>query len=295
MIDRVRVATPESDRSRIVLDTSAGRNLGQSEAEPPYLSVLSEMKAAGYVIHLADGAWAELLNQRNRGSMSDAVFERVISRLDRILNSDVPVFLSGSDLRGYLGEDVGEPAWTEADFVGTSGRAMAFLRNATILTPNVQLAGGQRAAEEVLQEAREAWMSHFDRMLEELPPTTEDDELGGPTFEAFRRMVDSESDLPHPHMSRRMDLGIRYAWRQHVRRNRAREPYNPASHRRRNDGIDFDLYYFLMLPALLVTDDTGFGARLEPIQSFQRSWIYTPEQLAAAWRSGTIAMPTWPT
>ncbi len=294
MSNGVRVATPAPGCARIVLDTNAARNLGESEGLPPYLDVLIEMTAAGHVVHLADGAWAELLAQRHRGSLGDVVFERMMTRLVPLLSTEVPVFLSGNDLRGYLGEDMGEPAWTESEFVGTSQRAMALLRAATVLSPNAQLPEGHRAAEEVLQEVRDAWIAHFDRMLEELPPTAEDDELGGPTFEAFCRRVDDESDLPHPPMSKRMDLGIRYAWRQHVRKNRERGAYNPASPKKLNDGIDFDLYYFLMLPALLVTDDAGFGAKLDPIESFQRSWIYATARLTQAWRSGTIAAATWP-
>jgi hypothetical protein len=287
------IPRPNERCARIVLDTNVARDLGEMESEPLFLQVFEEMAAAGYVFHLADGAWAELLDQRERGSIGDVVLDRMFVRLDRILNAEAPVFLGNRDVRAFIGEDVEGVAWTQENFVATSQRALAILRAAEV---NGEVASSEdrtRASAEVLQEAREGWIAHFDQMLQDFPPTAADDELGGPTFDAFVSRVDGESNLPHPPMSKRLDLGLRYAWRQHVRRNRSQEPYDPESHKKRNDGIDFELYYFMMLPCLLVTSDSGFGSRLAPIQSFQRSWIYTPEQLAEARQANSVTLPNW--
>ena len=55
-----------------------------------------------------------------------------------------------------------------------------------------------------------------------------------------------------------MDLRVRYFWRQFVRSKRERQPYDPASPKKRNDGIDFTIYTYLALPALIVAEELDF-------------------------------------
>jgi hypothetical protein len=278
-------------KTKVVLDTNVARELGDASRDPPFLLTFEAMAKANFVFHLADGAVAELLTQRFRGSIHDDVFNRMIERLGRILDTTVPVFLGSRDIRAYIGEDRESDGWTFKDFASLSQRTFTGLCEATAGPSQTE---SYMAIEEVLQEARNGWIGQFDQMLREFPLTPHDNELGGPTFGKFVRRLDETTKLPHPPISKRLDLGIRYAWRQHVRRNREDEPYKPESPKKRNDGIDFELYYFLMLPCLLVTSDSGFGKRLDPIKSFQRRWIFTPATLADAHQAGTLEAPTWP-
>jgi hypothetical protein len=73
-----------------------------------------------------------------------------------------------------------------------------------------------------------------------------------------------------------------------------KEPYDPESPKKRNDGIDADLYRYLLLPALIVTQDKAFFGGLSDIQSFQKGWFYTPQLLADEWLNGNQRAPTWP-
>ncbi|HDR9000093.1 TPA: hypothetical protein QDB01_006105 [Burkholderia vietnamiensis] len=78
-----------------------------------------------------------------------------------------------------------------------------------------------------------------------------------------------------------------------MRTRKTKEPYNPGSSNHLNDGIDFDLYRYLMLPAFVVSDDNGFHSKIADIKSPQRTWFKKPEELAAAWERGELSCPTW--
>ncbi len=71
-------------------------------------------------------------------------------------------------------------------------------------------------------------------------------------------------------------------------------PYDPTSLKKLNDGIDFDLYRYLMLPAFVVADDSGFFTKITDIPSFQVKWFCKPQALADAWSRGESPVPHWP-
>jgi hypothetical protein len=95
-------------------------------------------------------------------------------------------------------------------------------------------------------------------------------------------------------MEVRLDLQMRLFWRQFVRSVKLKERYNPASQKNKNDGIDFDFYYYLALPALVVSIDDGFFGRISDIKSFQKSWFFKPQELADSWLRGDRPWPSWP-
>ncbi len=63
---------------------------------------------------------------------------------------------------------------------------------------------------------------------------------------------------------------------------------------RANDGIDFRVYTYLALPALIVAMESGFFSSIESIRSFQISWIKKPDTLADIWKNGIRPAPEWP-
>ena len=95
-------------------------------------------------------------------------------------------------------------------------------------------------------------------------------------------------------MSTRLDLTLRHMQHKVESRTKAKQPYNPASPKKRNDGIDFTLDFALMLPALLCTSDGGYYGALKNIASFQAAWVYKPDELAEAWSRSTVVRPQWP-
>lgn len=78
-----------------------------------------------------------------------------------------------------------------------------------------------------------------------------------------------------------------------MRTRKSKEPYDPTSVKKVNDGIDFDLYCYLMLPAFVVASERGFYGEIADIKSLQRDWFWRPEELAAARAVGERPRPIW--
>lgn len=60
-------------------------------------------------------------------------------------------------------------------------------------------------------------------------------------------------------MSPLLDAGLR----------KANDVCNPASQKKRSDGIDLDLYCYLVPPAFVVVEESRFHTRVEDIRSPQ--------------------------
>jgi hypothetical protein len=110
-------------------------------------------------------------------------------------------------------------------------------------------------------------------------------------LQAMLRSHDQRAALTPP-LSMRLDLQTRYSWRQYKRsRGRLSHRYDPTNRGKRNDGIDFNLYTYLALPALIVAGEGGFFGSIADITSFQREWIMRPATLAQAWERGERPRP----
>ena len=150
------------------------------------------------------------------------------------------------------------------------------------------------SADNELQSEREAWFAIFEK-LGKFDVTSE------PLNEyehsqLTRALTGSDSSVPElsPPLSIRWDLQMRLFWRQYVRSKKTSEPYDPTSPRKKNDGIDFDLFHYFLLPAFVVATDSGFFEKLGDITSFQTGWFWKPDALAQAWVDGERPFPTWP-
>lgn len=161
----------------------------------------------------------------------------------------------------------------------------------TVREHRYKVAAPQTAAETALASEREDWRTHFDEMAflpKGIIVANDKDLIAKMAAEVDRGMQ------CHPPLSVRLDLPIKHLYRQHHLHNRAKEPYNPQSKKKENDGIDFDIYYVFILPAFLVTIEGGFFRALKEIDSYQTSWVWKPEELAKAWEDGLRPTPTWP-
>ncbi|MNG13289.1 hypothetical protein D3C84_969600 [compost metagenome] len=133
-------------------------------------------------------------------------------------------------------------------------------------------------------------MLEFQQKLQDLNNLKE---LDGKVLNAALADLDADRPLAGISMGARCDLQIRYLYRQWVRTRKSKRAYYPATHNNRNDGIDFDFYRFLMLPALVLTEDKGFLSRISDIPSSQKNWFMTPQELANSWQHGDRPWPTW--
>ena len=276
-----------AERPLVVLDTSPVRNIAHSDVVPTWVGAFARMRDSGYVFCLADGAFAELLTQRCENRIDEAGHQRMISSLRQFLYRDVPVLPGKVDILAMLGLRKQQKHWSAKEVRTLSQTAWARLATAKPGDPcaTVELdeeRSGYRAA---FKELEHAW--------EASDKSVALDAQAHPQLD-IALAAQREHGRVKPDLDVRNDLQVRWLWRQFVRSQLPNDAYNPESPKKRNDGIDFDLYSYLALPALLVATDAGFFEKITDIHSPQKSWFWKPEQLAAAFERGARPQARWP-
>ncbi|CAE6763873.1 hypothetical protein G2912_14625 [Paraburkholderia aspalathi] len=285
------------EQTIVVLDTSPVRNIAYADATPAWVATFVEMADDGYAFSLADGALAELLAQYNRGSLTDGDLTKILAAISQFLNPDLPILPGKRDIMAMIGEST-DGDWCEDDVREFALRGWAVLNDPSLLDEE-----RREELTQALQYDRDEWIGWFAKFDSRYArwtaeqPGREKQELN----QYKHDLLDEElADLaahgrnPQPTMAMRLDLQMRYIWRQWVRTRQKRDGYDPTSEKKVNDGIDLDLYRYLILPALVVTDDRGFHERLADIKSDQRHWFWRPQALADAWVRGERPRPVWP-
>lgn len=285
----------------VALDTNVLRDL--CYAEPSWLPVFVEMAHDRYEFCIADNAIAEIVAQFERAAMTDTEYQTAMGRLSTFISPLLPVLPGKFDLRGMIEAlEKGETfAPREAHVLSLAtwallegAKSLADLRKGIEYNDgprSFRMSAKQDGADDALQEERDHWIGHI-KQYDILPkgelPKHSTDVLAG-----MRDAIDKDVNV-EPKMSVRLDLALRQMQRQVEARTRAKEPYNPETHRKRNDGIDFTLTFALMLPALLCTSDGNYCTTLRQLPSFQTAWVYKPDELADAWAKKTVVDPRWP-
>ncbi|UVL11450.1 hypothetical protein LOY39_12480 [Pseudomonas rhodesiae] len=297
-----RLLVPD-DKIVVVLDTAPARELAYVDEIPAWVNIFAEMYQHGYSFSLADGTFAELLNQRRKDAISGDQLLKIIQRLALFLAPNLPVLLGKRDLRGML--QLERLDWDESECQALSQAAWGELRR------RVDAVDAQGSPEAILQKERDDWIDNFIRWRTQIAGMIARETALSTTAEAVEpepfdlnsktqivlqamERVQVSQDLITPPMSVRNHLQNRYIWRQIVRSLKPECPYDPLARKKRNDGIDADLYRFLILPALVVTRDKAFLGGLADIDSFQTGWFFSPEDLAGEWLGGTKPAPAWP-
>lgn len=273
----------------VVLDTSPARNLAHASAPPPWVMTFGEMARKGYSFSLSDNAFAELISQVASGAITREQAARMLEQLKTFLSPRLPILPGKRDLYALIGSSEVASGWSIDQVRALSVQSWELLNRA-----NSAVGGKPLSADEELQSERETWFAIFEK-LGESDVTNEplnEYEHGQLTI----ALTGSDSKVPElsPPLSVRWDLQMRLLWRQYVRSKKASEPYDPTSPKKRNDGIDFDLFHYLLLPALVVATDSGFFEKLVDIKSYQKAWFWKPEALAQAWTAGERPCATWP-
>ena len=287
-----RLLVPE-DKIIVVLDTAPVRELAYVEEVPSWVDTFAKMKEDGYSFSLADATQAELLAQRWRNALSATDLENILVGLERFISPQLPVLLGKKDISGML--QINQEGWEPYECAQLSKRAFEWLKDSVHST--AQFASPEWA----LQEERDDWVglftglqNIFDAIKDEDPHLPIDVNSLTAGMLAFMEIDQDAQSLLIPPLSVRNHLKNRYMWRQFVRKQKSSKAYDPNSPKKRNDGIDADLYRYLPLPALIVTDDNAFFGGLSDIDSFQRKWFFRAKQLADEWLLGNKPNPAWP-
>lgn len=294
------------DQIVVVFDTSPIRSLAYVTEPPDWAKTFVEMSSDGYSFSLSDGACAELINQRGSGALNDEQARKIVEMIEPILNKDVPVFLGKMDILEIINCPDPGRFWNAEEFYELSKSAWQTLKK-VFYEPVAR----QEKAGEILQEERDSWVRIFDkfRSKEDEILKKASESMTNEEFEKFRnelrdeycsKALDAALDSLNkecncrPPMSVRCDLQMRLLWRQYVRSMKEKDPYNPESKKKRNDGIDFDLCRYFLLPALVVADESGFFDKIKDIESFQLPWFLRPQDLADMWVKKLKPRPSWP-
>ena len=271
----------------VILDTCIARELAHEDKCPEWVATYEEMALDGYSFSLSDVAFAELADQINRDSIKEKEKVRMIERLSRFINQNLPVFLGKRDIIASLGGKHNQPDWSIKEFIELSKSAWNYLQENS--------SNKYIPVSEVLQEERNHWVEIFKNLAEKNSHDNnklheKSEEILDFTFQA----IDKNKVFSNPPESIRVDLQVRLLWRQFLRSRESKFPYDPSSKKKKNDGIDFDLYLYFYIPALVITLDDGFFKSIKDIKSYQKDWFVKPEYLASQWREGVKLNPSWP-
>lgn len=273
----------------VVLDTSPARNLGYTNTPPPWVTRFAKMASNGYSFSLADNAFAELHSQIASGAITDEQAATMLGHLKIFLNPSLRVLPGKMDITGLIGANARESGWSIEEVRALSAQCWDTLTRASKAA-----VAKPPSADDELQSEREDWFAIF-KKLGEFDETSEPlNEYEHKVLTNALRYLDKSAPKLSPPLSVRRDLQARLLWRQYVRSKKTSEPYDPMSLKKKNDGIDFDLYNYLLLPALIVTTDSGFFEKIADIKSYQKAWFWKPEALAQAWIDGKRPCATWP-
>ena len=257
----------------VVLDTCTVRGLAYAEATPGWVSTFAAMTENGYSFSLADGALTELLAQYIRGSIDETRLAVVVGAIETFLNPDLPVLLGKKDVMGMIGE-LDDPVWSPDETAAYSKAGWALLKSPSNLTD-----AQREKVVAALQDDRDDWRDFFptfDSAYAEWLKSEPDGEKmhplnqhQHPALDVAMKKMASQGRTQPPTLAERSDLQLRYLWRQWVRTRQSKNAYDPTKEDNGNDGIDFDCYRYLMLPALVVSEDRGFHSRIGDIKSPQ--------------------------
>ncbi|ONX70739.1 hypothetical protein A8F16_04270 [Burkholderia cenocepacia] len=285
------------DQCIVVFDTTPVRALAEQPTLPSWVATFAKMSRDGYSFSLADNAPTELLNQRIKNGLDDADLRTIVGALAQFLNPNVPVLPGKRDLMSMIGES-DDPAWSEAEAAAFAQAGWTVLKDPTLLDDD-----SRKKLAKALQEDRDDWIETFEtfdairsKWLDQDPEGEAKnplDQYKHPILSAALADIASRGKSQSPTMAERQDLVMRYLWRQWVRTRKSVQPYDPSNDSKINDGIDFDLYHYLTLPAYVVATEKGFHGAIEDIKVPQRDWFWKPEELAAAWERGERPRPTW--
>lgn len=312
----------------VILDTCTCRALISPE-ESPWLDTFGEMKHDGVEFCISDVAGVELLNQFNNGGILPRDWEMMIDKLNTFVSDYLPIFpgehqlfqmASIADIE-YPTEKLNfswELAYSQAGFdllkrckTRNDLKRMGFiLKNPNELFQKYVIQVDK--IDHILREQRLHWIQYATKNSDELQkkyknPSVRNsnsgnlnakklasrlqEEITNVLFEEMRNEI-KKHIMCEPDITIRAELLLKYLATIVARSAKTKEPYNPTSSKRKNDGIDFLFLLGLVLPARICSKDSL--KIIKGLDSFQSNWIQTPDEIAIQWRDDMLTKLSWP-
>lgn len=291
----------DEDRIIIVLDTTVIREL--CYGDPGWLPTFVEMSHNEYDFCLADHLVAEFLNQLQRSSISDDEYQSAFKKLSTFISPRLPILPGNKELFGMCGclEDGHkfDPDETFRFCTATYG-LLSSANSFEDILKGIEANYGEKQVKIFLKDTEQIQKSideERERWIEEIKShdgftEKELDENRTEIINSMAASLDEKIECDPP-ISIRLDVAIRHKFRQIKIANRLHTPYNPESKKKINDGIDYNMDFTFMLPAILCTSDKNYYRIIKELNSFQSNWVYLPDEISDKWKNKTLTAPSW--
>lgn len=291
------------DESRIIiaLDTNVIRELCYNE--PNWLPTFEEMSKNEYDFCLTDHLFAEFLNQLQRASISEDEYQKAIKNLSTFISSRLPILPGNRELFGMCGCLNIESRFNPDEaysFYHATYKLLSSATNIDDMLKGIEVSYGKKCMgiflksteqiQKTIDEERDRWIEEIKSHDSFTEKELEDNKTE--IINTITNSLDKKIECD-PSLSIRLDVAIRHKYRQIKIANRLGTPYNPESKKKINDGIDYNMDFIFMLPAILCTSDDNYYKIIKDLNSFQSQWIYKPGELSDAWNCKTLTAPSW--
>ena len=315
----------------VVLDTCVCRALG--EEDPPWFNDFVSMKRAGIEFCIADVSYAELIRQFQDGAILPEQWMKMMECLVQIVSETFPLLPGKKELYDMISVHDVDVENTLFDFkyakilsqgcfelmrqyrkVEDINARYFYIKTSRERCEKVTCISSKTYAQ--LQAERDNWIEFVLKVAGDIRNDRTQigkeceisdaeirqaykinaDKFQPIEMEQCRTAMRQEIDkvlISSPAFSIRADLLLGYLAQMSTRAAKEKEPYNPSSKKKRNDGLDFLIAHALMIPSRICSNDKLNS--LKAVNSFQNDWIVTPERLVELWESKQLEKLEWPT
>lgn len=281
----------------ITLDTNIVRNLCYKKYH--WVTDFHNMSNENYNFCLSDYALFEFVNQFIKEKISIDEYKNCIRQLSKFISSKMPILFGMKILIQMTGiSKIVSDSEFDPDYWKMYSKVIwKFIKNADnssyfkykkikFSVHNVLYESklDYNEMESSFQKERVEWIKFINKLKKLSKYHTLNNK---PEKITFMKERISEWLFGDSSYSERVDILAKYMY--HFIQNQAdfSYPYNPNSQKNKNDGIDFKIIFFIILPSLICSEDR-FIKGFQRLYSYQSKWFYKPLELAEAWKNNSI-------
>jgi hypothetical protein len=265
----------------------------------PWLEEFKAMAKTGVIFSFADHAMAEIIKQLEEGRFTEAQYVEALTACKDFISPEIPLVPGKRRLAQWCQS---EPNSVELEnhlrYLRACWRLMTNSKSLKEFEDGAEyelqrgekkkalLRPGEAAKE--LEAERNKWRIRFATVPPDWRTMAITDRL-----KYLAKDLDDDIDCI-PTVTVRLDAALRHEDHVIGLRSSAKTPYNPNSELKENDGIDFNMSYVFMKRMLLCTLDGKYRRLIQDLKSCQSDWVFSPQDLVAASKSGKLVRPRWP-
>ena len=282
--------------TRILLDTCVVRNIIHNDRVSLDYQALRP-RLWKYRISLADGAFAELIDQLTHSPIEFKECHAKLFELNAYLDKKWPIFAGGRKLSALAKLQTD----TFCDITSTQIFLQAcwnLLRNSDSLEKLlagiefVDISGRRKTLKPdpqqiatAMEAGRQAWIRQIEEMQRIL---NQNQAYRFDDYKAICRALVGFGETDPPDLAERIDGFLRIFAHFIYMALKNRTPYNPSSENRRGDSFDMLLLLALPLPAIIVTAENSLPNRLKETKAIDARQVVTVDEFNEHVRNDTL-------